>query len=68
MKNSYDSYTIQKGTFIVMNGKRINDSELAVKYANRQLTKSSRKIKKGLSKLEKLEKIQKLNQSAKIKE
>jgi len=67
MKNSYDNYTIQKDTFIVMNGKRINDSELAVKYANKQLAKSSQKIKKGLSKLEKLEKLQKLNQSAQNK-
>jgi hypothetical protein len=64
MKNSYDKYAIQKDTYIVMNGKRINDSELAVKYANKQLAKSSQKIKKGLSKLEKLQKLQKLNQSA----
>ena len=68
MKNSYDKYAIQRDTFIVMNGKRINDSEMAVKYANKQLAKSSQKIKKGLSKLEKLKKIQKLNKPAPIKE
>lgn len=67
LKNSYEDYTLHKDTYIVMNGKRINDSELAVKYANQQLAKSSQKIKKGLSKLDKLEKLQKLNQSVKKK-
>lgn len=67
LKNTYNDYILQKDTYIVMNGKRINDSELAVKYANKQLAKSSQKIKKGLSKLDKLEKLQKLNQSAQNK-